>query len=279
MKLKQRLCRYILKIAAATIPLALPSQWAAATSLAIGGWDGNRGGENSLRDGFRADNLRATIGSSFTESTISATSTLTDSYLSTIDLLFVSAVKSNNVVPVSNLSSAEQIALKSFVLNGGGAILISDNSSAYTESSNSMNAPFGVTVSDWIRATLHLSFSNSNNRIANGPFGVSTGGTGEDDGYFTSLGAYAHSLATWDGYGLSALAVIEPGALGPHSGPVVFVSDNFFIDRFGVSSENRITTLNAIAFASSVPEPATTSLIIAGISVVFLSYRRRRVVA
>ena len=49
---------------------------------------------------------------------------------------------------------------------------------------------------------------------------------------FTDLGPNTKSLATMDANGTPVLAVIERGALGPGSGPVVIMSDaNAFVDR------------------------------------------------
>ncbi len=97
-----------------------------AMAATFGGLDLSRGGIDSLSDASEMAPYRALIGGLVPGATFSGTDTLTESYLSTVDGVFLGGATSINSA-ITPLTSSEQSALFQFVLGGGSAIIGTDN--------------------------------------------------------------------------------------------------------------------------------------------------------
>ena len=242
----------------------------AACEMVLGGFDSARGGEGSLRDGDFFANLRADIMSSFVAPTFSATNTLSDAYLGTIDVLILDAVWSGSApAQVYPLSAEEQTALRSFVESGGGAVLLTDHETGFEAANESFLDPFGLDSAGYFEFTQTLTITDPSHPVADGPFGTVTSLSYWFSGYFNNLGPDAVQVGTVNGR--PGLAAIAPGLLEPGSGGVVFFSDH------APGRNNSTVMLNSIAFATSnalIPEPSTLvlllSLALAGAGVGYL---------
>lgn len=233
-----------------------------AHGLVTGGFDYSRGGGGSLRDGAGTADLRADLKSSFPDVTFAASNTLTDSYLNSVDVLYLQAA-AGDIMPITPLNSTEQTSLLKFVKSGGGVLILGDASPWFDVASNSMLSPFGVHLTGWIDGpSINVTVTNMASPVTNGPFGAVTSYRTWYPGWFDSLGTKATSLARIDSNGQSTLAQIDRGALSPGSGTVVLSSDTSLI-FYGPDSPNMRITKNAIAFVapSSVPEPSTVLLL------------------
>jgi PEP-CTERM motif len=194
------------------------------------------------------------------------------SVTSSLNILLISSVYDGHAA-ISPLSSSEQAALHNFVLGGGSAILITDNTGFATAGNSFMNV-FGVNATGQLAGSQHGTVTDLTSPVTNGPFGRATDFTGNYTGYFNSLGSYATSLGTWDANGAPALAAIAPGALGPGSGAVVFFSDS----NQAFDTSNQTLMLNSIAYGgASVPEPSSLLLCFIGLAMAggAASVRRR----
>ncbi len=239
----------------------------------LGGFDSARGGEGSLRDGVFFENLRPEIMSGFSPAILSATTTLTDVYLSTIDVLVLDVAWTGaDPTQASPLTPEEQTALRSFVTSGGGAVLMTDHAASFELANESFLDPFGLDSTGYIEGPRDLIITDLSHPVADGPFGSLTEVAFWYPGYFNDLGPDAVEVGTV--IGQPGLAAIAPGQLGPGSGGVVFFSDH------APGRNNSTVMLNSIAFVAPnalIPEPSTLvllfSLALAGAGV---GYRRRR---
>ncbi|MEM7308086.1 MAG: hypothetical protein AAF682_15515 [Planctomycetota bacterium] len=166
------------------------------------------------------------------------------------------------------LAPAEQLALYDFVAAGGALVVIADVGRSFSAGPSSVAAPFGVAWDgvSWleqdpaITAPLHPLFF--------GPFGVVGEIAGGWEGSMHALGSQAVELAS-NAPG-SSIAVLPAGALGPCSGPAVFLSDvNFFTTNPGPTGvgfdlgENRVLFRNLFAFlAQNTPGTAAPAEVI-----------------
>ena len=245
----------------------------AACETVLGGFDLARGGEGSLRDGEFFERLRPDITSGFAPATFSSTNTLTDAYLSTIDVLILDAVWSGSgPAQVNPLSPDEQMALRGFVESGGGAVLLTDAETAFEAANESFLDPFGLDSTGYLEFDQTLTITDPSHPVADGPFGTVTSVDYWFSAYFNNLGPDAVQVGTVDGR--PGLAAIAPGQLEPGSGGVVFFSDH------SPGRNNSTVMLNSIAFVISdavIPEPSTLvllfSLALAGAGV---GYQRKR---
>jgi hypothetical protein len=225
----------------------------AETMYVIGGFDQSRGGAGSLEQGYYLGEARASIAAHFPEVSLTSASSLTPEFLAGIDILLISSGTSTTTC-IQPLSTAEQTALYDFVLGGGHAILLPDNSSfcgtGTPPANESLIDPFGLDIAGTrIGRRIATILQPSEHPITSGPHGEITYFSQGWPGGITKLGLYAAPLATNElGY---ALAVIEPGAICPGSGGVVIYSDaNTYTNNGGVGffAENEALFLNTINF-------------------------------
>lgn len=216
--------------------------------------------------------IRSGISSAFAGTTFSGASVLTNSYLSTIDMLIITTVGGAGGGPPVVLSAAEQAALLAYINGGGGALLITDNG-GFGAGNASFVAPFGLVATNPTGTPLPnvpVNIVNSVHPVTNGPFGAITNYDVDFTGAYDSIGPYAIGLARASDPGNAAidnkfvLAAISPGLLSASSGGVVFTSDLNLRDG-DITSNLQMLVNNSIAFAIQpagqvVPEPAGLAL-------------------
>jgi hypothetical protein len=252
-----------LLVVASTLGFGDPAQ----ADLVFGGFDLGRGGVMSLTDGSFTIQLRSELSAEFSGVSLAATSTLTDSFLTGLDVLFISSAKGNTSV-TTPLTAAEQTALLNYVLAGGQAIIVVDNNTFGGPTTDSVNEsflePFGLDSTGTLTGTRDGTITNPSHAVTNGPFGSVSAFRFLFPGWFDNLGPNADPLGTIDANGEVGLAVIDRGALSPTSGQVVFFSDTGpfidFNDLFN-SLDNKALALNSfVTPATVVPEPSTLAL-------------------
>jgi len=124
-------------------------------AVVVGGFDATRGGFESLAPGEDSA-LASDIVSAYPGTTFSFTDTLTPSFFSGINVVIL-GVATTDFNAITPLSSSEQGALSNFVLNGGTALIFTDNS---TFSSNALTAnaslltPFGLSATGTLEGSV-----------------------------------------------------------------------------------------------------------------------------
>ena len=212
-----------------------------SSSLVIGAFNSVRGGTYGLFDGAGAAAMRAQILANFPGATILGTDTLTSTFLSMVNVVWLNSVSSDLTV-TSPLSLTEQAALQSFVTAGNGAIVFGENADF---DDSTLLSPFGLTTTGTTVSITSGMITNTMHPVTQGPFGNVSMISSNYPGNLTGLGN-AVSLGTWNSSGLSALAALNYGA-----GKVVALTDvNFYADRLNqAGNQNRQLLLNALAFA------------------------------
>ncbi len=258
-----------MKRIATLVVLLLALVTAETQGAVLGGWDLTRGGPYSLSDGSYTTTVRTALTSIFPGTTITGSSTLTPAYLSTLDLLVITAAYTDSQ-PVTPLSAAEQTALVNFVQAGGRALLLGERNDLGPLFNASMMNPFGLNISG-------ATFADPNATIVQtapftaGPFGTVSTITTTNPGWFDNVGS-AITVATLDSNSAPVLAYFPENALGAGSGRVVFSADS------DIYQENLTLILNTFSYLT-VPEPSTLMLGLFGsLAVAWTAARRRRVV-
>jgi hypothetical protein len=229
------------------LAVAIVAHSVQASSLAVGGFNSVRGGEESIETNTSLQNL---ITAQFPGTTFSSASKLTPRYLSTINHLIVGV--GTSCCSGTKLSLAEQNALVDFVTAGGTALLFGDNStsSAIARKANrSFMSPFGLSMNGTLDADQPSTIVNSSNPVVTGPAGTATGFDTYYPGWFSNLGS-ATEIAVLTANNKPSLAYLPPGSLGTGSGAVVFFSDSNCIEvgSGGITSVNdNILILNSLA--------------------------------
>ena len=239
----------------------------ASAAVSIGAWNSTRAGAiQNIFDGTAYTALRSSLSTNFPGSTLSGTATLTNGYLSGVNLLIIQSSVDGANIPISVLSAGEQTALFDFVKNGGSAIIATDNGFGYAAASASLVSPFGITDSGvTLSGTQICSITNpSANPITNGPFGTTSSLTYGFSGGYSALGPFATSIGTVSGF--TGLAYIAPNAIQPGSGSVIFFSDTLSGDE---PMNNLVSNM-----ASTIPEPS--ALLLSALGGFALLHRRRR---
>lgn len=192
-----------------------------AVCITVGGWTAARGGDSAVLAGADFETLRNDLSGYFVGATLAESTTLTSTFLNSIDVLAISPVSGGGGIPITPLSAAEQSAMTTWVSGGGRALIVGENFN-YHAASQSMIGPFGpqwesASINGGITGTVtdHTSFP----AITNGPFGVVNTFSAGYDAYFTDVSP-ATPLGEW-GANEVCLAAMNFG-----SGKVVFFGSN-----------------------------------------------------
>jgi hypothetical protein len=255
-------CRRAAALFALLISASVPP---VATAARIGGWNPARGGHASIVNGMDFNHIRADLATLFPSSTVSATSQLTSSYLSSIDVLLLDPVFNVINVEVAPLTVDEQLALLTWVQQGGRALIIAENPS-YSAASRSFVEPFGLQVGAqslsgfWSGAIVD---STSFASITNGPYGVVNSFQGGFATWFSETST-ATVLGAWSSGG-AGIAAMKYG-----HGSVVFFADVALIANYH-GANNTVLRQNTLNYLINVPEPATVSLTTTAATLLLLS--------
>ena len=200
----------------------------------------------SLAGGADVMLLSSSVQIAFPGVNITGTSTLTDSYLAGVDVLFLASGKKHTGASnaITSLTAAERTSLLNFVKGGKGAIIAIDNSDFEAANESILDA-FALDASGKLGASESMSVGESSeSTIVNGRFGtissVPTFWPGVIDnaaidrvvGRFTS--------------GATGLAVIPRGAIGAGSGPIVILSDMSTLTNTYLAQDAMALVLNSI---------------------------------
>jgi len=245
----------------------------ARAQLVIGGFDASRGGFESLaEDSTLANDITTAIPGT----TFSFSNTLTPSFLAGVNAVIL-GVATTETSAITPLTSSEQTALHNFVLNGGTALIFSDNDS-FDPNAPVVNAsvltPFGLTATGTLPPPANPSILNPSGPLTH-PFTPVTDFTTLDAGFFNGTGT--GTVLAQFAPGEAAIDYFAPGTLGPHSGTAVFFSDSNTISNDTLTTSNLNLLLNGLP---AVPEPSPWSMIaVGGVALVGIMLRKKHRIA
>ena len=246
----------------------------ARAQLVIGGFDASRGGFESLMS-VEGSTLATDITTEIPGTTFSFSNTLTPSFLAGVNAVIL-GVATTETSAITPLTSSEQTALHNFVLNGGTALIFSDNDS-FDPNAPVVNAsvltPFGLTATGTLPPPANPSILNPSGPLT-GPFKPVTDFTTLDAGFFNGTGT--GTVLAQFAPGEAAIDYFARGTLGPHSGTAVFFSDSNTLPGDTLTTSNLNLVLNALA----VPEPSPWSMIaVGGVALVGIMLRKKHRIA
>jgi hypothetical protein len=250
----------------------------AGAQLVIGGWDSARGGNNNIVDGSATGGFRSAVAQSFPGATIAGTDTLTAEYLTSVNVLVLSSVM-DGADAATPLTTSEQSALRSFVLDGGRLIVLTGNNTFAGPSTNQSNDsflyPFGFDVTNTINGDQNSTVPNPDGSpVTRGPYGYVSSWTSYYPGYFDQIGIGGTTLSTLDSDAEPSLEAVAPGALAPGSGGIALFSDWLpLTSAAGTPDMNLI--MNAISWDPAPAPPGALVALIGACSALPLLRRRR----
>ncbi|HEY4311258.1 MAG TPA: PEP-CTERM sorting domain-containing protein [Pirellulales bacterium] len=261
------------------LSVALCAQMTFASGLVIGTWNSTRAGIANIPTGEFSTQAVASLETNFPGMSFKTTTTLTPQFFQGVNMLFIDTAQTDSV-PITPLSSSEQSALLNFVKGGGSAFLLTEGYAPFVQASQSVLAPFGITIADDnLDGLMAGNPVNEPNPIFDGPYGSTASILLYGAGDYPNLGPHATSLADNAINGLPVMAVIPPHALSPTSGAVVMVADSTsFIDvaAGGAFTEFEPLFLNTVTYLTT-PEPGSLALaLLGGAVLVGVAGRRRR---
>jgi hypothetical protein len=248
---------------------------ATASAQLIVGFNTARGGSYNLQ---AQTQQQSAIAAALPTATFTFASALSTTSLAGARGLVI-ATPIDNINPTTLLTAAEQSALLGLVLGGGFAIILVDSSGApgFDPVNDSFTAPFGLGVNNNNTSLLTI-INPTGNPISNGPFGLVTTLPGIAAGELVGTPSFPSSFVPLGQFsaGVFGAGYIPAGALGPGSGPVLFVSDsNIFNQNIGANANSYKFISNFVALAA-IPEPATWTLMALGVVVIgTLAWRGR----
>ena len=178
---------------------------------------------------------------------------------------------------ITPLTSSEQTALHNFVLNGGTALMYTDNNT-FDPNAPVVNAsfltPFGLTTTGTLGPPANPPLLNSSGPLTH-PFTPVTNFTTLDAGFFNGTGT--GTVLAQFAPGEAAIDYFAPGTLGPHSGTAVFFSDSNTLSNDTLTTSNLNMLLNGL---TPVPEPSPWSMIaVGGVALVGIMLRKKHRIA
>lgn len=252
------------------LALACVTGLAQAQSCIIGTFDATRGGQGSLTSA-QTSTVRGAITSNISGVSFAESGTIDAAFLNSIDILMLSSITGSNSA-ISPLSAAEQLALQTWVNNGGKAILFADNNTFAGANSDPANEslldPFGLDITGTASGTQAITTVNRANPIADGAFGAVNGTNFAWTGWFDNT-AGTNVAATLNANNNPVIAYDQFG-----SGAAVFFADSSFIYNGFTSTTGNTLVLNSLDYVKAVPEPTSMALLTFGAAA--LATRRRK---
>jgi hypothetical protein len=230
----------------ALLGLAPLAATAGSASLSIGGFNGARGGIESLKGG-QTTMLVSAIKGAFKGVKFHFAKTLTPKFLSKVNVVILGAGYAG-MQEVAPLSAKEQAALVAFVKSGGAALLFCDNDFQFTDASNSFANPFGLTSTGALNGAQTANYlSLPSDPIQTGPFGTAAEFDTGYPGWFSVLGS-STEVAQLAANGEPEIAYFPAGGFSASSGAVVFFGDSdALLDNDEFTANNQIAILNSLA--------------------------------
>jgi hypothetical protein len=275
--------RQLCALAISGFMVGAPLASALAAGPVIAGFDAARGGFESLAPG-EDTGLANDISTAFPGTTFEFANTLTPSSLSGANVAIL-GVATSDFSAITPLSASEQSALQNFVLNGGTAIIFTDNDSFGPNApaaNASLLSPFGVTATGTLNGTQLAPITNSTGPLT-GPFTPINEFQGDYTGFFSDTNG-GQVLASW-APGEPAIDYFAPTFFGPHSGAVVLFADSdAMVAGDSLTTTNLNLVLNAIDTytiapppPTAIPEPSTWAMMVLGfVGLGFAGYRVSR---
>jgi len=233
----------------------------AQKALTLGGFDSTRGGEFSLAQGSQLSALRSAIATTYPYATLTASPTLTTTYLDTVNVLLISSIYSESISIASPLSTSEQDALAGFVERGGIALLFVDEDvSISTAVSNSFVSPFGIHVTGQSSSYLTtVTPTGPSLPVLDGPLENITQYQTVSDGWFDVTGSstvLATIVGNTGGTVPELLYLTKSSLCSVYKGIAVVSGDSSMLDNLFITSDDQNLVLNAIGLG--IPVSAVT---------------------
>lgn len=211
-----------------------------AAELDILSWDTNRGGLSALPISSNYQSARNAIMAAFPYATITGTAEISESALIGKEVVWLDAGRGETDA-ITPLSQSEKNALMSFVLNGGKAILFTDNDTFASDApaaNLSLISQFGATCTGTYSGFANHTFLNISAFPLTGRFGTVANLTSGFPGWFNSLPSSAFVVSTFGTGGSPFIAGIPAGAIGANSGPIWLLSNGGAVSTGGSIGAN-----------------------------------------
>lgn len=232
--------------------------WPGLAGLRLGAFDATRqGAAFNLETGTNVTHIRASIQAAFPGVSIVSFPTLTDEALASVDIIFLFDITADSVA-ITPLSAAEQQALRTFILAGGGAIILADNDSfagpAADPANESMVDIYGIdatgTSNPWpVNVTIP---HPADSPLTRGPFGQVNNLSVGWSGWFDNIGPYATVIGTLDQNNQPVVLAVKCDVLASCAGvSLIFGDSTWVVDGFYETNPgNEVLLLNAIAYTN-----------------------------
>jgi hypothetical protein len=223
-----------------------------STAITIGAFDFSRAGNRSFAEGGVFSIGRTVAADVLPDAVYLTAPQLTDSFLTQVDILIISAVGGVTAEPISPLTQDEQYALLGFVGDGGALFAFLDNQNY---GGSGIESPFGLVAGGVLAETIFAQIVLPGHPVANGIYGQVVSMEQRWPGAFLMVPDEATIVAE-NSLG-PALVVLEQGALAGNSGPCVFASDNNSWND-GVIGANEALFRNILIFLAGRGGPVPT---------------------
>jgi hypothetical protein len=218
----------------------------AGTNLTLGGFNEARGGQQSLQDPA-VSGLKAAIAHAFPGVVFKFSAKLTHGFFNKVNAVLLGVGKSPTS-GIKPLSKQEQRALANFVGGGGEALIFTDNDTfdAMARAENdSLLRPFGLSATGTLDGNQTATFLQSNDPIANGPFGSISQLDMFYPGWYAKTGSCI-VIAALIANSEPALCYIPAHRTG---GAAVFFADSSLLFDSVRTANDQTAILNALALA------------------------------
>lgn len=241
----------------------------AAIAQTVGGFSAARGGLYAFESGANVSVGRSAILANYPGTALTSSDTLTPAFLSSLDVLIIATATSGGSA-ITPLSPAEQTALLDFILSGGRAVLITDNSTfngGAPAANTSFVSPFGIAAAGTLSGTQLATMVPGSNPFNDGPYGTVNTLTTGFPGWYSNVGTTT-VIARHNANNEPAFLAADQDLYGVGSGRMVFVSDTGLLDN----ALNQTLLLNTFDWVL-VPSPSALSMLALG---GLMAARRRR---
>lgn len=168
-----------------------------------------------------------------------------------------------------DLSAAEQIAIRNYVLNGGNLLYVGESIGGV--SNDTFTLPFGIGMAPDLSTNVSLAlaaYANAGHPFLTGPFGAPQNPPSGSFAAQITIAGPSVEMARWNGGGI-AISAFDRNTLGPGAGFGIFLTDVNMMTPGRYSSEVGPMVSNAL----TVPEPSVVMCLAMG---ALICIRRRQ---